>query len=84
MSTASRSGFTPTLRPRRAEQDSVGRADGCDPVAGCKRRIFRVLMCASAVASPDETLGPLLHAPAHLPLVMGRGKKGVVRAKVIE
>jgi len=29
-------------------------------------------------------LGPLLHAPAHLPLVMGRGKKGVVRAKVIE
>jgi hypothetical protein len=45
---------------------------GCDPAAGCRAAIERVLMCAFTVASP-ETGAPAPRFGAPLPVHTGRG-----------
>src|SRR5215475_7610654 len=50
------------VRPRRAEQVPSGLPDGCDPGAGCRAPIKRVLVRTCTVASPNN-MAPLLHAP---------------------
>src|SRR3990167_6724751 len=62
--------LTPTLRPRRAEQDSVGLPMDVTPQRDARRR-RSACYCAPTRSHPVN--GSLLHAPAHLSPRAGRG-----------
>src|SRR3990167_6936420 len=52
-------------------------ADGCDPAAGCKAPVIRVLLCAFTVASRKRVPAPRSGAP--LP---ARGARGSILLRV--